>query len=698
MTAFNALDIDAPITVTGAGKVALNYGVGGLSFDLSPGGFKGSLSYAAGAGEGIAGQALTINGTSYTLLYSMADVAGINASSGAYALATQIAASTAYTNSVVPSFSGTFEGLGNVITGLTINAGNSNGIGLFGTVWSGGLVRDFGLSGGTVSGGQEVGDLMGNLESSSTGPPGVVEESYVTGRVHGSDYVGGMIGINFGTIETSFAAGAVSGSTGVGGLIGWDTIGTIVNATYATGAVSATTEQAGGLVGLAAGSLIENSHATGAVSGGNDIGGLLGYAYAGGSAIGTEVENSYATGAVTGEDEVGGLVGHNEDYSPASSRRGYATGAVSRSRSTSAAWWERTSSASWRRGYATGAVQGNQYVGGLVGFNDGGSVETSYATGNVLGVSFIGGLVGGSLGGSVTDSYWDVDTSGLSSSSGGAGLTTGQLQSDFGGYVANLNSGSAAFAGGTGGLYPYLTALFPFGVQAITGTTTSGGAPTGGLQVGIYSNGVLLGSGLVSTGADGYVYTIVAAGKLGASGDKIGADLTLAGQASPVGLVYTDAGSPVSGILTLPALTAFQNAVTTGELTYSGLQTNLGATFGASVYAGLGSEIRQRPMTLTATGASFTLDQPLNTSGLTIQTGAGDGLTIADELALTGSGALDLDAGGALAIDAPINVTGGGQVALTNGAGASPSASARAVSPARCPTPPGRAKGSPARR
>ena len=68
-----------------------------------------------------------------------------------------------------------------------------------------------------------------------------------------------------------------------------------------------------------------------------------------------------------------------------------------------------------------------------------------------------------------------------------------------------------------------------------------------------------------------------------ASGDKIGADLTLAGQTSPVGLVYTDAGSPVSSILTLPALTAGQNAVTTGELTYSGLQTDLGATFGASV-------------------------------------------------------------------------------------------------------------------
>jgi len=53
--------------------------------------------------------------------------------------------------------------------------------------------------------------------------------------------------------------------------------------------------------------------------------------------------------------------------------------------------------------YATGSVEGNDYVGGLVGANLG-TVTNSYATGSVTGGYSIGGLVGANLG-TITDSY-----------------------------------------------------------------------------------------------------------------------------------------------------------------------------------------------------------------------------------------------------------------------------------------------------
>ena len=43
--------------------------------------------------------------------------------------------------------------------------------------------------------------------------------------------------------------------------------------------------------------------------------------------------------------------------------------------------------------YASGAVEGNDYVGGLAGFN-GGPISNSYASGAVMGNNDVGGLVG----------------------------------------------------------------------------------------------------------------------------------------------------------------------------------------------------------------------------------------------------------------------------------------------------------------
>jgi len=59
------------------------------------------------------------------------------------------------------------------------------------------------------------------------------------------------------------------------------------------------------------------------------------------------------------------------------------------------------------------SVSGDGTVGGLVGFQYGGTITNAYATGSVTGNMDVGGLVGGQYyGGTITNSFWDTTTSG----------------------------------------------------------------------------------------------------------------------------------------------------------------------------------------------------------------------------------------------------------------------------------------------
>ena len=272
-------------------------GTGGdYSFGLGPTGFAGSINY----GSTNNGGTLTINGTAYTLLYSMSDVQGINSSnatlSGNYALATSLDASSVtnwipigtdgagaldffnHPQGVLNSsngFSGVFAGLGNTISNFTINLPTITYVGLFG--YSSGTIRDIGLIGGSVSAYRFSGTLVGVNTASGT-----IANSYATSTMNGgttslvAEFDGGLVGQNNGTISDSYATGAVNGfdtdgGGELGGLAGDDN-GTITDS-YATGAVGGA-GGAGGLVGfLGISAVIANSHATGTVSGNLGAGG-----------------------------------------------------------------------------------------------------------------------------------------------------------------------------------------------------------------------------------------------------------------------------------------------------------------------------------------------------------------------------------------------------------------------------------------
>jgi len=263
-------------------------------------------------------------------------------------------------------FTGVFDGNGHKITNLTIDdtgAGNDY-LGLFGYIGYG-EVRNLGLEGGSVSGDERVGGLVGDNS-------GTLSNCYFTGSVTGNDHVGGLVGAHyFGIVSDCVSSADVSGQGDVGGLVGHNSIGTLSNC-CSTGLVAAGDFAAniGGLVGLNWDGIVLNCYSTGDVTGIEwNGGGLVGRNWG-------DVSNCYCTGSVTGGDyseDIGGLVGENLG----NVLNCYCTGLVT-----------------------TG--KRSEDVGGLVGGNE--------------------------QDGAITSSFWDTETSGQTISAGGTGKTTAEMQ------------------------------------------------------------------------------------------------------------------------------------------------------------------------------------------------------------------------------------------------------------------------------
>ncbi|MFJ6327309.1 MULTISPECIES: MBG domain-containing protein, partial [unclassified Rhizobium] len=731
LDAAHSINVDATVTVGGTGALMLNTNVGGgsggtLDFGLTKAGFAGRIDFTGTPGS----QALLLNGAQQTLVYSVSDLLNINtANSGRFALAGNLdLTAMPFANAPISTFTGSFEGLGHTISNLTINSTTNNAaVGLFGTV-TGGTIRDIGLVGGGVSGvGTSPsypnpvamdGALVGLLTTASNGTQAAVINAFASTNVSGgtSAAVGGLVGQTWSRgapvlIANSYATGTVTGGqySSAGGLVGqnhaYAGAATISNS-YATGAVTVgDSGTGGGLVAYNYGdqdtAAVTSSYAAGAVAGGaaSTLGGLVGenFAYIGATA---SVSNSYAIGAVgstAGANATGGLVGVNHASNGGSAFMSdvFATGAVfggSMSGGLVGQSYVVTSTtagaASITNAYATGAVSATQYgqAGGLVGnmmaYGGNSSVSNAYATGRVTAPTqyfqtYAGGLIGqtspqngGSV--SVTNSYWDTSTSGIAGNGIGndgasqqgnvIGLATSSLQ------TTGINLGTA-FAGGTNGLYPYLSSFFPNGIQAISGTayrdnqvTPAASGLNGAVTVTGLANGSLFGS--ASTGANGYYYILGAAGSFAP-----GAAL----------VTYTSANSGTGVTNSAAFATASNQPVQTGfnllgntmsGSTVSTLYSTAGVTKAAAIAAS-GNDASATAaingtsnILINAHGASFTIDQAVTVGGLTVTTANGSPLTVASPLTLTGGSSLRLLSGGALTINAPITVKGAGSVAL----------------------------------
>ena len=388
LSAHNDININAAVTAQGAnGKVALQYG------QATPDG--GAADYHINApinlqsGNNFSTQkGSTGSVISYTVVNDAAALQAMNSDLAAnYAVGSNIDLGSISNWQPVGGsdrFTGTFNGLGHTLSNLTIDRSGTDYVGLFGATASGSVIRDIGLVGGSVSGRNHVGGLVG-VNS------GIISNAYATGSVEGTERVGGLLGFNqSGTINNAYATGTVKGTSYVGGLVG--VMNGSIDRSYATGNVTGTFEQVGGLVGDLNGS-VTDSYASGNVNGNNQTGGLVG------NSDGT-ITASHASGNVNGSFRTGGLVGRSD-------------GTISQS-------------------YATGSVSSATFTGGLVG-QSWGAINQSYASGRVSGSDFIGALVGGYFGPPITNSYWNTETSGQSialgggSSTGITGLTTAQM-------------------------------------------------------------------------------------------------------------------------------------------------------------------------------------------------------------------------------------------------------------------------------
>jgi hypothetical protein len=144
------------------------------------------------------------------------------------------------------AFNGTMNGDGYVVRNLSIVRPGDEDIGLFGYAGSASQIINLGLVGGSVSGKNFVGGLVGYCE-------GAIASSFATCDVLGNIFdltggAGGLVGVGAATASLSncYATGAVSGTWNLGGLLGYSQ--SSVSKCYAAGSV-ATAPDAGGMIG-----------------------------------------------------------------------------------------------------------------------------------------------------------------------------------------------------------------------------------------------------------------------------------------------------------------------------------------------------------------------------------------------------------------------------------------------------------------
>ena len=181
------------------------------------------------------------------------------------------------------SYTGTFDGGGHTITGLTITT-KDQFVGLFGYLNRAGTVKNVVMEGIQITSNHMFGNTGGVAGFSC----GTIENCSVSGSVSGTKCVGGVVGAQkAGSITGCSSSATVKGTVDVGGVAGekWGSM----TACYATGNVTLEIDSpknlsGGGLVGFNGGSSLLACYATGNVT---------------------------STGSNTGKVHIGGFLGNN---------------------------------------------------------------------------------------------------------------------------------------------------------------------------------------------------------------------------------------------------------------------------------------------------------------------------------------------------------------------------------------------------
>ncbi|WP_428242117.1 hypothetical protein [Gynuella sp.] len=373
-------------------------------------------------------------------------------------------------------FAAVFNGNGHTISNLFIDRVEEDHVGLFGVIssqpYKGAGVINLELQRVIVFGNNKVGGIVGAIENAYENEDVTLSGCTVNGVVSGETYVGGLVGYLLASsgaqvqLFNNVSKILVIGADYTGGMVGYSGAGTgsvdaqtRVNLTdnHVTGQASGNSK-VGGLVGnlasdnsggpgISSAVHLAESQADVIISGDTDVGGLVGRAIGNGFENTLTISSSKANGIVIGREEnAGGLIGQLEagDYAyvgvSSVSARGYTQGQQTVGGLIGYAV-SGYAGMSISDAYARAGVHGNDQVGGLIGVTKLYSYEAyfdisnTYATGPVIGQTNIGGLVGEALDGelsweqvNVTGSYWDTNTTGLKKSAKGEGATSAELK------------------------------------------------------------------------------------------------------------------------------------------------------------------------------------------------------------------------------------------------------------------------------
>ena len=336
-------------------------------------------------------------------------------------------------------FTGTFDGRGNRIIGLTVDKVNGQNIahaGIFSTVGEGGVVKDVNIYSGTFTGTTTAGAVAGVNNGRIEGIVTFGNTVTVTGN---NGNAGGIVGINnavngkivtnedgtitlepvdrnkpvTGIIDVESTGSVIAGNTNAiaGGLVGTNN-GTLGNS-YSNSAVTANAGTAAGLGGVV-GVNKENGDvryvdSLGVTNGGahlsNNVGGIIGINNG-------NMYSGYNESIVSGSSNVGGIIGTNAGtYNEADKK--WESGTVSNvvnatsvisdaADSKNVGGLVGTNTGSVTNGRNNGTITGTNYVGGLVGDNaDENSILTNLvndSSAEILGEEYVGGIAGSNSG------------------------------------------------------------------------------------------------------------------------------------------------------------------------------------------------------------------------------------------------------------------------------------------------------------
>lgn len=353
-------------------------------------------------------------------------------------------------------FTGTFDGRGNRIIGLTVENANGNA-GIFDAIGTNGVVKDVNIYSGTFTGSDNAGAVAGvnngriegivtfgntvtskgNTLTSKGNAGGIVgvnnsgnfsknettgstNDGVLTGGIYdvestgsviagnSSAIAGGLVGTNNGGLANSFSDSAVTVDTnvtsgtsvGLGGVVGINN-GDVqyVDSLGVTNGGATNSSNIGGIIGTNNGNMYSGYNES-IVSGKDKVGGIIGT-----NAADKNVENVVNATGVEGDNNVGGLVGVN-------------SGSVTNGRNN-------------------GTITGVKYVGGMVGSNGKNSTLTNLVNDSsaaITGEQYVGGIAGSNAGTITTGNEETDETVNLIN----RGTITGQ---QYVGGVAGSNSG-----------------------------------------------------------------------------------------------------------------------------------------------------------------------------------------------------------------------------------------------------------------